>query len=166
MLAILPIDAGRYGTKEMLHIFGEQKKIDYQVQIEGAAAISQAESGLIPKTAGRDILKTANTAHITAKKIKALEAKKFEPWVQEDWVKGTGVYWDESDQCQVEPMPRLPIGRDYRLSVRESKIKVKRNYTRDRAASRRAFNRTPDKRLWNVRDYLMRSIALAPSPSP
>ena len=39
MLAILPIDNGRYGTKEMMDIFSEQKKVDYQLEIEGAAAI-------------------------------------------------------------------------------------------------------------------------------
>jgi len=42
-LSILPIDTGRYGTKEMLDIFREQKKIDYQLDIEAAAALSQSE---------------------------------------------------------------------------------------------------------------------------
>ncbi len=53
MLAILPIDSGRYGTKEMIEIFSEQKKINYQLEIEGAAAISQSEIGIIPKTVGK-----------------------------------------------------------------------------------------------------------------
>jgi len=47
-VSILPIDTGRYGTKEMLDIFREQKKIDYQLDIEAAAALSQSEIGLIP----------------------------------------------------------------------------------------------------------------------
>ena len=55
MLAILPIDNGRYGTKEMMEIFSEQKKIDYQLEIEGAAAISQSEIGMISKTIGKEI---------------------------------------------------------------------------------------------------------------
>ena len=38
-MAILPIDGKRYGTPEMLKIFDEQKKIDYQLQIEGAVGI-------------------------------------------------------------------------------------------------------------------------------
>ena len=46
-MSILPIDTGRYGTKEMLDIFREQKKIDYQLDIEAAAALSQSEIGLI-----------------------------------------------------------------------------------------------------------------------
>ncbi len=75
LLAILPIDNGRYGTKEMMEIFSEQKKVDYQLQIEGAAAISQSEIGLIPKTVGRKVFSAANSGKITAKRIKELEAK-------------------------------------------------------------------------------------------
>lgn len=74
-MAILPIDNGRYGTKEMLEIYSEQKKIDYQLEIEGAAAMAQSEIGLIPKTVGKKILKVANSGKITAKRIKQLEAK-------------------------------------------------------------------------------------------
>jgi len=74
-LAILPIDSGRYGTKEMVTIFKEQKKIDYQLEIEGAAAVSQSEIGMIPKTVGTNILKTARSGKITVKRIKQLEAK-------------------------------------------------------------------------------------------
>ena len=54
-MAILPIDNGRYGTKEMMEIFSEQKKVDYQLEIEGAAAISQSEIGIISKTIGKEI---------------------------------------------------------------------------------------------------------------
>jgi Adenylosuccinate lyase (EC 4.3.2.2) len=60
MLAILPIDSGRYGTKEMMDIFSEQKKIDYQLEIEGAAAVSQSEIGIIPKTSWKKDLKGCN----------------------------------------------------------------------------------------------------------
>lgn len=74
-MAILPIDGGRYGTKEMIAIFMEQKKIDYQLEIEGAAAVSQSEIRIIPKTAGKNILNTAKSGKITAKRIKQLEAK-------------------------------------------------------------------------------------------
>jgi len=74
-LAILPIDGGRYGTKEMVAIFEEQKKIDYQLEIEGAAAVSQSEIRIIPKTVGKNIQNTAKSGKITAKRIKQLEAK-------------------------------------------------------------------------------------------
>ncbi len=60
MLAILPIDSGRYGTKEMMEIFSEQKKVNYQLEIEGAAAISQSEIGIIPKTVGKKNSQSSN----------------------------------------------------------------------------------------------------------
>ena len=74
-MAILPIDSGRYGTKEMMNIFSEQKKIDYQLEIEGAAAIAQSEIGIISKNIAREIRKAAMSGKITAKRIKQLEAK-------------------------------------------------------------------------------------------
>lgn len=74
-MAILPIDSGRYGTREMTRIFEEQTKINYQLEIEGATAISQSELNLIPKDVGKKILKAANSGEITAKRIKKLESK-------------------------------------------------------------------------------------------
>ena len=74
-MAILPIDNGRYGTKEMMEIFSEQKKVDYQLEIEGAAAMSQSEIGMISKKIGKEILKVATSGKITANRIKQLEAK-------------------------------------------------------------------------------------------
>ena len=74
-MAILPIDNGRYGTKEMMDIFSEQKKVNYQLEIEGAAAISQSEIGIIPKTVGKTIHNVAMSGKITVKRIKELEAK-------------------------------------------------------------------------------------------
>jgi len=75
VLSILPIDSGRYGTKEMVEIFREQNKINYQLEIEGVAALSQSEIGMIPKDIGKNILTTAKSGKITAKRIKQLEAK-------------------------------------------------------------------------------------------
>ncbi len=74
-MAILPIDSGRYGTKEMMDIFSEQKKVNYQLEIEGTAAISQSEIGIIPKSIGRIIHNAAMSGKITVKRIKELEAK-------------------------------------------------------------------------------------------
>jgi adenylosuccinate lyase len=74
-LAILPIDSGRYGTKEMMDIFSEQKKVNYQLEIEGAAAISQSEIGIISKKNGKTIYTAAMSGKITVKRIKELEAK-------------------------------------------------------------------------------------------
>ena len=74
-MAILPIDSGRYGTKEMMDIFSEQKKVNYQLEIEGAAAISQSEIGIIPKSVGKIIYNAAMSGKISVKRIKELEAK-------------------------------------------------------------------------------------------
>ena len=74
-MAILPIDSGRYGTKEMMDIFSEQKKVNYQLEIEGAAAISQSEIGIIPKSVGKIIYNIAISGKISVKRIKELEAK-------------------------------------------------------------------------------------------
>ena len=74
-MAIFPIDGGRYGTKEMVAIFKEQKKIDYQLEIEGAVAVSQSEIGMIPKSVAKNINLIAKSGKITAKRIKQLEAK-------------------------------------------------------------------------------------------
>ncbi|PIY88505.1 MAG: adenylosuccinate lyase, partial [Nitrosopumilales archaeon CG_4_10_14_0_8_um_filter_34_8] len=71
----LPIDSGRYGTKEMMDIFSEQKKVNYQLEIEGAAAISQSEIGIISKKVGKTIYTAAMSGKITVKRIKELEAK-------------------------------------------------------------------------------------------
>ena len=74
-MAILPIDSGRYGTKEMMDVFSEQKKVNYQLEIEGAAAISQSEIGIIPKSVGKTIYNAAMSGKISVKRIKELEAK-------------------------------------------------------------------------------------------
>ncbi|NDB87576.1 MAG: adenylosuccinate lyase [Thaumarchaeota archaeon] len=74
-MPILPIDGGRYGTKEMLAIFDDQKKIDYQLQIEGAAAISQGEIGIIPKKTARNIFAVSKSGKISSARVKQLEAK-------------------------------------------------------------------------------------------
>jgi len=68
-MAILPIDNGRYGTKEMMEIFSEQKKIDYQLEIEGAAAISQSEIGMISKKIGKEIHKAAMSGKLLQKEL-------------------------------------------------------------------------------------------------
>jgi len=59
----------------MLDIFSEQKKVNYQLEIEGIAAISQSEIGIIPKTVGKIIHNAAMSGKITVKRIKELEAK-------------------------------------------------------------------------------------------
>ena len=45
----------------MLDIFREQKKIDYQLDIEAAAVLSQSEIGLISASIAKDISRIAKS---------------------------------------------------------------------------------------------------------
>ncbi len=54
-MPILPIDSGRYGSKEMKEIFEECKKLDYELKFEAAVAEAQAKVNLIPKDASEEI---------------------------------------------------------------------------------------------------------------
>ena len=74
-MPILPIDSGRYGTHAMKEIFDDQRKIDYQLRIEAAAALSQSEIGMIPKSAAHNIVQAARSGKITVRRVKQLEAK-------------------------------------------------------------------------------------------
>ncbi|MGI0089279.1 MAG: adenylosuccinate lyase [Nitrosopumilaceae archaeon] len=74
-MPILPIDGGRYGTKEMREIFDDQMKIQYQLELEATAAESQSEIGMIPKDAAQNIAKMARSGKITTRRVKQLEAK-------------------------------------------------------------------------------------------
>lgn len=75
-MSILPIDSGRYGTVEMKAIFGEQNKVDCQLEVEAAAALSQASIDMIPETAATAISKAAKSGKITAKRVAQLESKR------------------------------------------------------------------------------------------
>lgn len=74
-MAILPIDGGRYGTAEMLAVFGDQRKVDYQVQIERAAALAQGSIGMIPSDSAEEIGRAATPGAVTIQRIAELEAK-------------------------------------------------------------------------------------------
>ena len=74
-MAILPIDGGRYGTPEMRAVFGDQRKVDYQVRIEGAVAAAQGQLGIIPERAARNIMHAAAPGEVTVERVALLEAK-------------------------------------------------------------------------------------------
>ena len=61
--------------KKCLIFLVSKKKIDYQLEIEAAAALSQSEIKIISRNVANDIAKTANSGKITNKRIKQLEAK-------------------------------------------------------------------------------------------
>jgi len=72
-MAILPIDSGRYGTKQMKEIFDVRRKLTYQLEIEAAVAQAQSEIGMIPKNAARNISLMTRSGKITLNRVKQLE---------------------------------------------------------------------------------------------
>jgi adenylosuccinate lyase len=72
-MPILPIDSGRYGSKEMREIFEEKKKLKYQLDFEAEVALAQAQIKLIPSAAAVDISKIARSGAITVERVKNLE---------------------------------------------------------------------------------------------
>src|SRR5438309_10449692 len=74
-MAILPIDSGRYGTKQMKEIFDVLTKLTYQLEIEAAVAQAQSEIGMIPKNAARNISLRTRPGKITVNRVRQLETK-------------------------------------------------------------------------------------------
>jgi len=72
-LPILPIDTGRYGTKEMLRIFAEENRLQKTLDVEAALVWAHAQVGNIPKKDAQVIMKMASTKHVELEKVKALE---------------------------------------------------------------------------------------------
>src|SRR5207247_9729059 len=73
-MPILPIDAGRYGSKEMRGIFEDEKRLQYQLDFEAAVAQAQAQIGMIPTEAAREIAKRARSGKVTLARVSELEA--------------------------------------------------------------------------------------------
>jgi len=74
-MPILPIDAGRYGTPEMLRIFEEENRLQKLLDVEAALAWAQAEVGEIPKADAEAIIAKASTQYIKPSRVKEIEAK-------------------------------------------------------------------------------------------
>ncbi|MEM2102054.1 MAG: adenylosuccinate lyase [Candidatus Bathyarchaeia archaeon] len=72
-MPILPIDTGRYGTKEMLQVFDEENRLQKMLDVEAALAWAHAEVGNIPKKDAQIIMKMASTKHVQLDKVKAIE---------------------------------------------------------------------------------------------
>jgi adenylosuccinate lyase len=73
-MPILPIDSGRYGSKEMRAIFEDEKRLQYQLDFEAAVAQAQARIGMIPAEAAREIEKAASSSKVTLARVSELEA--------------------------------------------------------------------------------------------
>src|SRR5215211_6449432 len=72
-MPILPIDSGRYGSKEIKKIFEEEQHLQYQLDFEAAVSTAQAHIKMIPEYASDDITKKAKSGKITIEKVKELE---------------------------------------------------------------------------------------------
>jgi len=73
-MPILPIDSGRYGSAEIKQIFEETKRLQYQLDFEAAVAESQAQIGMIPIDASKEILRGAKSGKVSLQRVKELEA--------------------------------------------------------------------------------------------
>ena len=73
-MGILPIDSGRYGSKDIKDIFEEQKRLDFILEFEAATALAQSSIGIIPLDAAKEITNLAKSGKITLKRTKELES--------------------------------------------------------------------------------------------
>lgn len=73
-MVILPIDSGRYGSKDIKEIFEEQKRLDFILEFEAATAQAQSNLGIIPIDAANEINVLAKSGKITLTRTKELES--------------------------------------------------------------------------------------------
>jgi len=75
IMPVSPIDYGRYGHPEMTSIFEEEYRHALWLRVEASVAKAQAEHGLIPKEAAKDIEKTAHPDKVTLARTMEIEGK-------------------------------------------------------------------------------------------
>ncbi len=73
-MPILPIDSGRYGSREIREIFEDGTRLQYQLDFEAAVAKTQAQIGMIPADAAREIANGARSGKVTLARVGELEA--------------------------------------------------------------------------------------------
>ncbi|MFW9789091.1 MAG: adenylosuccinate lyase [Candidatus Thorarchaeota archaeon] len=74
-MPVSPIDFGRYGHQEMISIFEEEYRHSLWLQVETAVAKAQAEFGLIPEDAAKDIERTATPEKVSLARTMEIESK-------------------------------------------------------------------------------------------
>ena len=72
-MTILPIDSGRYGSKEIKQIFEEEQRLLYEIEFEAAVAFAQAQIGLIPSYASEEITRIVKSYAVSLRRVKELE---------------------------------------------------------------------------------------------
>ena len=73
-MPILPIDSGRYGSKEMREIFEDERRLQYQLDFEATVSQVQAQLGMIPADAAGEITKGAHSGRVTPARVSELES--------------------------------------------------------------------------------------------
>ncbi|HEY9492832.1 MAG TPA: adenylosuccinate lyase, partial [Nitrososphaeraceae archaeon] len=73
-MPILPIDSGRYGSREIKQIFEEEKRLQYQLDFEAAVAMAQAQIKMIPADVSKEIEKATKSGRVKLERIRELEA--------------------------------------------------------------------------------------------
>lgn len=73
-MPILPIDSGRYGSKDMREIFEDERRLQYQLDYEAAVAQAQAQIGMVPAEVAKEISKGARSGKVTLMRVSELEA--------------------------------------------------------------------------------------------
>jgi adenylosuccinate lyase len=73
-MPILPIDSGRYGSKEMRDIFADERRLQYQLHFEATVAQAQAKLGMIPQYAADEITKGSLAGRVTSARVSELES--------------------------------------------------------------------------------------------
>ena len=73
-MPILPIDSGRYGSKEMRNIFEDERRLQYQLDFEATVAQVQSQLGMIPAYAADDIKRGARPSRVTPARVSELES--------------------------------------------------------------------------------------------
>lgn len=71
---VCPLDY-RYGRKEILEVFGEQKRLQYLLDVEAALARAQARVGNIPKKDADEITKKASIKFVKIECVKQIESE-------------------------------------------------------------------------------------------
>jgi adenylosuccinate lyase len=73
-LPILPIETGRYGTPQMLHIFEEEIRLQKMLDVEAALAWAHGEVGDIPRKDAQRIVEAATTKRVKLSRVKEIES--------------------------------------------------------------------------------------------
>lgn len=74
LMPILPIDSGRYGSKEMRDIFEDERRLQYQLDFEATVAHVQAQLGIIPADVADEITRGARPGRVTPARVRELES--------------------------------------------------------------------------------------------